>query len=324
MVSFTMLSFVLAAATARPVAASPFDRAPTLADQVPALAAAHAMPAAHSRTEWIDDESLGTPQDDASAIRALKPRGQWEVIAGVWTPRAGGQTRFAQGSVNEIEVGTGMSLDDKEITPNLEIRYRPQTDWEIGFGGFLFSTKVSNVTFNGPDAQFGSVPLVSGESFSSSFDLDSAHLEVTYCGYRPFDRERDGGEADLGLHPTVGVRWMNVRHDVERSGFGRERGGGDYGAVTFGGQFRLHWAPEGGLAFIHGIGIEIAAAAGPAFGDGTGFIAQVRSGVRFEIVHNIDIMIAYRLLEMNVRDGSEGYRLTGGLQGMFFTVGVRF
>jgi len=324
MVSWTVLSLALLAA---PVCASGsmFGRALTLADQVPALAAANAPASERLPSERSDDvASAIAAYDDLSAGPNAPQRVRLEVIAGIWTPRAGGRARFGRGSVNEFELGPGMSLDDKELTPNLEIRFRPRTEWEVVFGGFRFSTKESNGTFRRPDVQFGSVPLAFGENFTSSLDIDSVNLELTYRGWRIYDRERDGGEADFGFHPTIGTRWMRVRHDVERAGFGRERGGGDYGAVTFGGQLRLHWSPDGGLPVTHGIGIEIAGAIGPAFGDGSGYTWHVRSGVRFEIFRNIDIMIAYRLLEMDVRDGSEGYRFVGGLQGMFFTVGARF
>lgn len=271
-------------------------------------------------------------QDDTAAPSEAEPNllhvgnteFHFEVTAGVWMPRLGGDSKLGAGNTF-ISFESQLDLDDnQEAALNIEGLLTINDHWQVFVSGFGYSSDDAGA-FNG-NASFGAVTFTDGDPYRVSVEITSIGGEVLYPVYSPLGSlagPDPGDPASITFSALGGLRWIEVDQMVERTTpFAQASVGSDWIALYGGVSMNLQYLPRDTIPFLKKFVIDTSGAIGPALNNDGGFIWQVRAGTQFYFTENLAFTFGYRLLEMNLEDG--GYEFDAGLQGLFFAGTVRF
>jgi len=256
----------------------------------------------------------------APAIPEDKSSLEFQLTFGAWFPRLGGDVTLGDGDSISLDLEPDLGLDDSEISPNIELAVRFGEGWQVDASGFDFDTDSDSV-FEGT-GQFGDLSLDPGDAFSSSFDMTSAAVGVSYWWFRPYTRGIDNSRVDLWFAPGVAVRWVGVDQSLEIAGEGSEDADGDWLCTTASLDLLFRYDLADSFPIIERLEIAGHADVGPAFGGDGGFAAHIRATITAFVTDNVGVSFGYRLLEMDVEN--DDYELSGGLQGLFAGVSIAF
>jgi hypothetical protein len=269
-----------------------------------------------------------TTEPSAAATQAINnaaSKYEFNVTAGVWGPRLGGDVSLGPSpAANDINLEDQFDLDDFQTIPNVELSMRKNEKWEIFASGFQSSTD-SDGPFVGHE-QFGSLALNTGDQIDASFDITSVEVEFDYWQWRPCIMGTvDGSKEcrlDLRAGPIFGVRYVDVDQSVTLVGGGSEDTGGEWLSPFVGFQFQVRYNTPDSFPLIRVAEVGAGAAIGPAIGGDGGTIAQLRAGITAYFNQQAGLTFGYRLIQINVE--KDDYTLNGGLQGLFLAGHFRF
>ncbi len=273
-----------------------------------------------------------TAQQDNSGVDPLNQAlrksqaSRAELLAGVWVPRLGGESRLDTGlGSTQIVFETELHLDDIEATPNLELTLR-RNEYALHISGFDFSTSNrgefdARPMGTGPQ-QFGSLTLADGDPIRSDFDFTSAAVELQFLNLGPLDEELlDDPDVTISLSPTIAARWVHTEQSISTS-TASENARGQWLGFLIGFTSETVWHLDPEVPIVDWISFEFAVAIGPAIGGDGGFIWQVRGGLHVGITPEFGLLFGYRLVELDL-DGND-FEIDGGLQGLFVAGSIRF
>lgn len=264
--------------------------------------------------------------EDTPLTEEPSPVAEVRLAAGAWLARLGGDVRLRNGSGEAFNLTDDLDLRDLEATFNAELNIRKHDYFDLHLSGFSFSTDQSGTMPR--SAVYGDLQFGAGDAYRTSFEMTSVNMEVRFPVYRPFNNSdqkfnKDGRRrVRFRFGPLVGARYIDVEQAVEQVGIGRENAGGEWLGIHGGAHFELMFRPDGDFRWIDRLVLEAAASAGPLMGGDGGVFWQVQSTFRAYITENFGVHVGYRLVDMNAKN--DGYRLEGGLQGLFVGGTVSF
>lgn len=253
--------------------------------------------------------------------------------ADVWFPRLDGTTSNGGSS---IDLGSGLDLNSTEATfdGTAELRWNR---WELALSGFAFDT--SGTVTTATPISWGGVTAATGDSVSSSFDLDSVAFEAGYALWRPLSDQpwpwdepvrnarntAPNGDyrGDLSLVPFAGGRWLGIDQDFTNGSTGASASFSSSWLALYGG-LRLELAirmPKE-VPFLDRLVISAGGAFGGVVAGGSGTYYQVRAGLDLYVTYNIALSAGYQLIEIDASEDS--FDLNGGLQGLWVGATVWF
>jgi hypothetical protein len=270
------------------------------------------------------DDAAAPPPSEPNLLHLGDTQFHFEVTAGVWLPRLGGDSKLGAGNAF-ISFESQLDLDNnQEAALNVEALLTVNDHWQVFVSGFGFSSDDAGA-FSG-SASFGAVSFADGDPYRVDVEITSIGGEVLYPVYSPLGSlagPDPGDPASITFSALGGLRWIEVDQMVERTTpFAQTTEGGDWIALYGGVSMNLQYLPRDTIPFLKKFVIDTSGAIGPALNNDGGFVWQVRAGTQFYFTENLAFTFGYRLLEMNLEDG--GYEFDAGLQGLFFAGTVRF
>jgi hypothetical protein len=265
--------------------------------------------------------------DDAPALAgtlaSIKPSLRLQATSGVWLPRLGGDVELG-GSGSTINLEETLELDDLDPMPSFELAIRKKDFWTLRISGFHFETDADG---DFPThAAFGSLTLAPGDEYEASAEVSSFAVEIGAALLHPFKGDlATAQDADLRLRPMFGARYLDVDQSIRQVGVGKETGEGEWIALLAGLEVNLRFDPAEpvlAIPFLDALELEGGGSVGPALGGDGGFVWQVRGGLRLVVNPNFEMMIGYRLLELEVEN--DDYAFNAGLQGLYLAATVSF
>lgn len=249
-----------------------------------------------------------------------------EVVAGVWSPRLSGDSKYNTGlGTSRLSLQNQLDLHDIESTFSLELTLDVQ-DLAVRFSGLNFSTEGSGTFFALPPGattqQFGDLTLASGDAYKSDFDLwtatAEAHLEVLNIAHKIGG---DEGIVSLAIVPVLGMRWLDVEQSIA-VGPVKETNDSQWVLAQFGGAFSFNWNFAEDFPIAQGITVDVTGLYGKVLGSDEGIVWELRAGVTINFTDNLGVALGYRLLNFDLTD--DDYELDAGLQGLFIAGSLKF
>ncbi len=211
-----------------------------------------------------------------------------------------------------------LNLDDPRMSPFGEIHFR-RDKWRISLSGFWYSlddrTEVAKDSF-----QFGDLAISSGDRTESSLDFWT--LEAV-ASYRVYEDQTDTNSkgivgAAAGIDIIGGVRFFDVDFEISSpSGTQSEHNLWAQPVLGARAEFTL-W---------ENFGFDVTTAFGylPA-GDNTSFSWDIIAAFHWRPWENVGIQLGYQQLAFTLEDGdgTEEFRWSGGMAGVFGGMLIRF
>lgn len=286
-------------------------------------ALALASPASGVHAQEITDEGvilIPAYEPELPPELTQGPGLEFDLTTGVWLARLGGSTSLGAGNPS-VSLEFDTDLRAMETLPLIEGTFRRDDALVVRFSGFGFEVDEAGEVRN--DRQFGTLSLDTGDRFLGSTEISSAAVEV---GLGIIEWIDTGGpryveEVSFDFGPFVGFRYVDAQQSFVIDGEGSESADGQWAALVVGAEARMHYLPQD-FPLGRGFGLEAEFGIGPAFGGDGGSLWQVRGGARWEITEGFDLLLGYRLLELDLED--EQFDFGGGLQGLFLAATFRF
>ena len=245
-------------------------------------------------------------------------RYQFQVNAGAWLPRLGGENS------DDILVEEEFDLDSSEAVLNIEFIMRKNDYWQLDISGFDFETSNSGEFTR--NADFFGTELDFGDPYRADFEMTSAAVELAWWmwEYRRIGevRGRKTCRLDLRFAPLVGVRYLDIEQSLETPAAGRVELGGEWLAPFAGLDIQMRYDTLDTVPLVDMLEINGSMALGPVLGGDGGMFAHIRAGVTAHFNDTLAFTFGYRLLQVDVEN--EPYEFQGGLQGLFIGGTFRF
>lgn len=252
---------------------------------------------------------------------AAGPIMEYELTAGAWLPRPGGNITFGPaGSATTIELEDDLRVEDLETTAKVELRIRKNDVWDINVSGFGFESDATQ-TYASTDV-FGTLTLMPGDTVQSDFEMDSAHVELLYSYWRPYQPDATS-PVGLRFAPGIGLRYVSSELSITQNGTSTDTAEGEWAIPYVAMMMEFTYDDrDDRIPLMESLRIAVNGGVGFALGGDGGGMAQIRAGLGWGLTENIEFLFGYRLLELDVDD--ENLNLDAGLQGLYLGGRVTF
>ena len=279
-------------------------------------AQASATPAESGLASTRDTTDTST---QGSVLPESTPELTFEVTPGVWLLRIRGDASNGPDNAPDLRLDTQLGLTD--LIP----AFRGEAivargEWSVRLAGSTFNT--SGSTTAEEYSRWGSVLLVPGLDFRSTFDMSYVAAEVRWRAWNPLGEETLTKENPLrlGIGPNVGVSWLDI--DQSLSTFTQNVSNGHSWWSAWGGaNLDFEFDMSRFISWMDSIRVHALVGVGGTPADG-GIMWQAGGGVQFFFTHNIAASIGYRYEKYTLEDGD--WKINPNFQGLFIGATVRF
>lgn len=281
------------------------------------------LPAQASATATNTDSDSNVDSKSDSSQQAVltesTPELTFEVTPGVWLLRIRGDASNGPDNAPELRFDTQLGLSD--LVP----AFRGEAivargDWSVRIAGSTFNT--SGSTTAEEFSQWGSVLLVPGLDFRSTFDMAYVATEVRWRAWNPLGEDTLTKENPLrlGIGPNVGISWLDI--DQSLSTFSQNVSNGhSWWSVWGGANLDFEFDMSRFISWMDSIRVHALIGVGGTPANG-GMMWQAGGGVQFFFTHNIAASVGYRYEKYTLEDGD--WKLNPNFQGLFIGATVRF